>query len=59
MQITNRELSTILAALEYWKEELNEGETWIRESLFFSAWSPLSAGEIDKLAERLEPDENA
>jgi hypothetical protein len=57
MELSQRELATILAALEFWKEELDEGEAWMSQSLFFSACLPLSAEEIDQLAERLESKE--
>jgi hypothetical protein len=53
MQLTRRELATIQAALEYWKEELEEGADWIPDSNFFAEYSALSIAEVDDLATRL------
>jgi hypothetical protein len=53
MKLTRRECATIRAALEYWKEELDEGKEWIPDSIFFKDCSPLSANEIDALSERI------
>lgn len=54
IEITQRELATILPALVYWKEELAEGEDWIPESNYFQEHSPLTEFEIDALAARFE-----
>jgi hypothetical protein len=53
MNLSPRELATLRAALEYWKEELSEGSEWLPDSLFFKNHSPLSPDEVDRLAERL------
>lgn len=54
IKITQRELATILPALEYWKEELAEGKDWIPESNYFRRYSPLTESEIDALSERFK-----
>ena len=54
MRISNRDLATLLAALEYWKEELANGRDWIPESAFFEKFSPLSVSEIDELVDRMK-----
>jgi hypothetical protein len=54
IKITQRELATVLPALEYWKEELAEGEEWIPESNYFRKHTPLTAAEIDALFARFQ-----
>lgn len=57
--LSYRELATLRAALNCWKEELAEGEGWIHDSLYFAEYSPLSAAEVDDLERRLrEPTGN-
>jgi hypothetical protein len=53
MNLSPRELATLRAGLEYWKEELSEGGEWLSESVFFKNHSPLSPDEVDRLGERL------
>jgi hypothetical protein len=54
-RLTKRELTTILAALRYWQQDLaaNEEEGPISSEHFDGAISPLSVEEIDGLCERL------
>lgn len=54
-QLTQRELATVLAALRYWQHdiELNGVENFIDAAGFFTEVMPLTAEEIDVLAEAL------
>jgi hypothetical protein len=54
MRFTERETATILAALEAWKDELQEGAEWIAECYDFRSFSPLTRDEIDDLRTRLK-----
>jgi hypothetical protein len=56
--IPNRELSTILAALRYWQEEVVKDQTFGEYFDFFAEHSPLTAEEIDTLCEQLNFGEN-
>ena len=51
VQLTERELATVLAALRYWQQDLAENEGPISEH--FAEVTPLSVEEIDDLCERL------
>jgi hypothetical protein len=57
--MTSKELATVLAALRYWQQELQEiaeqpdEDNWIAESLHFQEHEPLTVEEIDDLCERL------
>ena len=52
MDLTPRELATVLAALRYWQRSLTEGATPPITEHFADA-TPLDAGAIDDLCERL------
>src|SRR5439155_23819734 len=52
MDLTARELATVLAALRYWQRSLTEGATPPITEQFADA-TPLDAGAIDELCERL------
>ncbi|MBM4072699.1 MAG: hypothetical protein FJ271_27800 [Planctomycetes bacterium] len=51
IQISDRELATVLAALRYWQQDLAENDGPISEH--FAEQTPLSVEEIDDLCERL------
>jgi hypothetical protein len=51
IQLTDRELATVLAALRYWQQDLAENDGPISEH--FADVTPLSVEEIDDLCERL------
>ncbi len=51
MQVTNRELATVLAALRYWQQDPAENDGPISEH--FTEHTPLGVEEIDDLCERL------
>lgn len=53
MELTDRQLATIYAALIAWEDELSEGERWITSIYDFSEYSPLSKQEVRELRERL------
>jgi hypothetical protein len=55
MQLTERELATVLAALRYWQQDLadNEDEGPISQEHFTETVTPLTVDEIDQLCERL------
>jgi hypothetical protein len=59
MQLTERELATVLSALRYWQQDLDQQDPDLYEdagpiSPNFRKHEPLSSGEIDRLCERLE-----
>jgi hypothetical protein len=54
MQFTEREVATILAALDAWKDELSEGTRWIQSVHNFDGHRPLSSDEVDCLRDRLK-----
>lgn len=58
MNLNNRELATLLAALRYWQRKVGNvpGREWIRalpEAEIFGDETPLDEEEIDALCERL------
>jgi hypothetical protein len=60
--MTSKELATVLAALRFWQQELQDiadhpdEDNWIAESLHFQEHEPLTSEEIDDLCERLNLD---
>jgi hypothetical protein len=54
MDLNDREVATIRAALEVWEEELKQGSEWIEESDLFGEHPPLSLAEIKELDARLD-----
>ena len=52
IQLTDRELATVLASLRYWQQDLAENDD-SPISEHFIAESPLTVEEIDDLCERL------
>lgn len=63
MTFTKRETATLLAALRYWQEqiddvEMNESEdNWMADSLHFKDHKPLTSEEIDELCGKINPAE--
>jgi hypothetical protein len=53
-RLTRRELATIRAALEAWKEEVAEDTGWLAESIFFCKHQPLNSADVDELNFRLQ-----
>ena len=51
IQLSDRELATVLAALRYWQQDLAENDGPISEH--FDEHTPLTVEEIDDLCERL------
>lgn len=54
MRLTEREVLTILAALDAWKDELMEGMEWIVECHNFHDQLPLTCDEVDDLRDNLK-----
>jgi hypothetical protein len=54
MRFTSREIATILAALDAWKDELVEGNKWLMECHDFRGNTPLTRDEVDDLRDRLK-----
>lgn len=57
MRLTEREIATIRASLDSWKDKLLEGVERIMETHDFREHSPLSREEVDDVRQRLEPRE--
>lgn len=57
MKLTDKELATVLAALRYWQDDLeeNNGHPAILE--YFEEVDPLSVDEIDELCEKLNTED--
>jgi hypothetical protein len=54
MQLADRELATVLAALRYWQQDLAQNEEGpIDQEHFTEGITPLTVDEIDDLGERL------
>jgi hypothetical protein len=59
MQLTERELATVLSALRYWQQDLDQQDPDLDEdagpiSPNFKKHEPLTSEKIDRLCERLE-----
>src|SRR5688572_28766226 len=54
MELSDREIATVLAALDAWKDELSEGMDWICKVHDFRKHLPLSKREVDQLRQRLK-----
>jgi hypothetical protein len=57
VQLTDRHVATIHAALIAWEDELSEGERWIRSIYDFSEHSPMSKSEVRHLCDQLRRSE--
>jgi hypothetical protein len=53
MQLSDRELATVLAALRYWQDEMRPGDVPLCYPEHFEDVTPLTTDEIDSLCERL------
>jgi hypothetical protein len=53
MQLTDRQMATILAALIAWEDELSEGERWLTSIYDFGEHTPLSKQEVRELRDQL------
>jgi hypothetical protein len=53
VQLSERELATVLAALRYWQEEMSPHDNAASCSEHFGEVEPLTADEIDDFCERL------
>lgn len=54
MHITNREMATVMEALVFWEEWLNDEDAWIRDCTNFQTESPLSRAEVNELMSRVK-----
>lgn len=52
-RLNKRELATVLAALRYWQQDLDENEEPPISEHFFNSITPLTSDEIDELCDRL------
>jgi hypothetical protein len=53
MELTDRQMATIFAALIAWEDELSEGERWLTSIYDFGEHSPLSKQEVRDLRDQL------
>ena len=53
MNLSNRELATVLATLRYWQQDLAANEEGPISTEHFAEETPLTIEEIDDLCERL------
>lgn len=58
MKLTEKELTTVLAALRYWQQSVEEGEEPPIMEHFADGTEPLTDDKIDDLCERLNCDED-
>ena len=56
MQLTNRKLATVLAALRQWQMDWEADPDSLADSIHFEETTPLTSPEIDELCERLNSD---
>lgn len=53
MELSDREMATVLAALRYWEGECGPEDTEAADMVHFDGCTPLTVAEIDELCERL------
>jgi hypothetical protein len=53
MELTDRQMTTIFAALIAWEDELSEGERWLTSIYDFGEHTPLSKEEVRGLRDQL------
>lgn len=55
MELSDRELATVLAALRYWQQSMDGSTAWAKHVMpeHFYDVKPLTSGEIGALCERI------